>query len=131
MPISVTKIKPEFIDARGSISRIVDQDIYMLRSVLYITSKAGTKRGNHFHKKDAHYVYCVSGKFKYSEKNTQKSNAGIETVILEPGDIVLSKPMIAHVMEFIEDTVFLAITTERRNQKAYEYDTVRLDIPSQ
>ncbi len=130
MPIDVKKIIPEFVDERGFISRLVDQDKYPIRSVSYIQSKAGSIRANHSHKKDAHFVYCLSGKFKYSEKNMKNSEATIDSVILEPGDLVLSKPMIAHAMEFLEDTVFLAITTERRDQKSYERDTVRVNITS-
>ncbi len=130
MPIQIVKPKPEFIDNRGEITRIIDQDTYQIRTVLYITSKAGTKRANHFHKKDTHYIYCLSGKFKYSEKDMSNPNAKIETVILKSGDLVLSRPMIGHSVEFIEDSVFLAITSEKRDQEAYENDTVRIDLPS-
>lgn len=128
MAIKVTRSKPEFEDDRGYITRLVDTDKYPLRAVLYITSKKGTTRGNHYHKKDAHYVYCVSGKFKYSEKDMTKKNSKLETVILEPGDLVLSKPGVAHSMEFLEDTVFMAFTTERREQDQYEGDTTRIQI---
>lgn len=127
MAIKVTKIKPEFKDERGFISRLVDTDEYPLRAVLYITSKKGTVRGNHYHKKDAHFVYCLSGKFRYSEKNISK-NSKLESVILKPGDLVLSKPGIAHSMEFLEDSVFLAFTTEPREQDKYEEGTVRIKI---
>lgn len=128
MAIKVTHIKPEFKDGRGYISRLVDDDNLHLRAVLYITSKVGTTRGNHYHKKDAHYVYCLRGKFKYSEKDMKKPNSKIESVVLKPGDLVLSSPLVAHAMEFLEDTVFLAITTEPREQKKYEKDTVRLEL---
>lgn len=128
MAIKVTKIKPEFRDARGYISRLVDTDEYPLRAVLYITSKKGTVRGNHYHKKDAHFVYCLSGKFRYSEKNLASSHAKLESVVLKPGDLVLSKPGVAHSMEFLEDTVFLAFTTEPREQEKYEEGTVRIKI---
>lgn len=130
MPIQIIKPKPEFIDDRGAITRLIDQDDFSIHSVLYITSKAGTKRANHYHKKDTHYIYCLSGKFKYSEKNMSDYHAKTETVILGSGDLVKSTPMIAHSLEFIEDTVFLAITTENRDQEAYENDTVRVDLPS-
>lgn len=126
MPIKVTHIKPEFEDERGFISRLVDADDVHFRAVLLITSKAGTTRGNHYHKKDYHYVYCLSGKFRYSEKDMNKLSSKKESVILKPGDLVLSHPMIAHSMEFLEDTVFLAITTEPREHEKYEKDTVRL-----
>lgn len=128
MTINVTKTKPEFVDDRGFITRLVDQDEFPIRAVLYITGKKGTIRGIHYHKKDAHYVYCLSGRFRYSEKNMTKPDGKVESVILEPGDIVLSKPMMAHSMEFLEDTVFLAFTTERREQDQYEGDTLRIKI---
>jgi len=128
MAIKVTHTKPEFEDERGYITRLVNDDNLKLRAVLYITSKAGTQRGNHYHKTDYHYVYCLSGKFRYSEKDMSKANSPTESVILKPGDLVLSTPMVAHSMEFIEDTVFLAFTTEPREQNKYEYDTVRIKI---
>lgn len=128
MAIKVTHTKPEFEDYRGYITRLVNDDNLKLRAVLYITSKAGTERGNHYHKTDYHYVYCLSGKFRYSEKDMHNDNSPTESVILEPGDLVLSKPMVAHSMEFLEDTVFLAFTTEPRQQEKYEADTVRIKL---
>ncbi|MBI2599302.1 WxcM-like domain-containing protein [Candidatus Daviesbacteria bacterium] len=128
MPIKVIKNKPEFTDERGYITRLIDQDKYPLRAVLYIVSKKGSTRGNHYHKTDAHFVYCLSGKFRYSEKDMSKKNSKRESVILKPGDLVLSRPMVAHAMEFLEDSVFLAFTTEPREQDKYEGDLVRLKL---
>jgi len=125
MSIKVTKIKKEFVDARGFISRIIDQDKYKIRSVLYIKRKKGTRGADHYHKKDAHYIYVLSGKVSYGEVDTLKKKAKVEYVILKPGDVVLSKPKKAHTTIFLEDTVMLAFTTEKRNQKTYEKDTVR------
>ena len=84
MAIKVTHTKPEFVDERGFITRLMDQDKYPIRAVLYITGKKGTERGNHYHKKDAHFVYCLSGKFRYAEKNMDKKGAKKESVILRP-----------------------------------------------
>ena len=128
MAIVITKITPEFVDQRGEISRLIDQEEYPIRAVLWITQKKGTTRGNHYHKKDAHWVYCVSGKFRYSEKNSRDPDAKVESVVLKPGNLVLSKPGIIHSMEALEDTIFLAITPERRDQEQYEGDTVRIKI---
>lgn len=128
MPIKVTKTKPEFVDERGYITRLIDQDDYPMRAVLYIQSKKGSVRANHYHKTDAHYVYCLSGKFRYSEKDMRKPKSKLESVILKPGDVVLSRPMFAHAMEFLEDSVFLAFTTEPREQEKYEADLVRLKL---
>ncbi len=128
MAIKVTHVKPEFVDERGYISRLVDTDDYPIRAVLFITGKKGSIRGNHYHKTDAHFVYCIKGKFRYSEKDMTKKNARKQSVILKPGDVVLSKPGIAHSMEFLEDSQFLAITTEPREQNKYEADIIRLKL---
>lgn len=128
MAIKVTHTKPEFKDERGYIIRLVNDDSLKLKAVLYITSKAGAERGNHYHKTDYHYVYCLSGKFRYSEKDMHQANSKVESVILKPGDLVLSNPMVAHSMEFLEDTIFLAFTTETRDQDKYESDTVRMKV---
>lgn len=125
MAIKVTKITPEFSDSRGYISRIVDQDKIKIRGVLYIFSKKNSIRGNHYHKKDYHYIYCLKGHFIYSEKKVN-SRGSFSSVVLNPGDLVLTKPMTIHKMEFLKDTVFLAITTETREQESYEEDTVRI-----
>src|SRR3989344_7274243 len=125
MSIAVKNINPEFVDKRGYISRIIDQEKVKIRSVLIIESKKNSVRGNHYHKKEAHFIYCLSGKFKYSEKNIKNSNSKIASVILKPHDLVLTKPMFWHQMEFMEKTVFLAFTTETRDQNKYEADTVR------
>ena len=128
MAIKVLHLKPEFADFRGAITRIINEPKVKIQAVLLLTHKKGTVRGNHCHKKDCHWVYCLSGKFRYYEKDIRKKNAKASFVILKPGDLVLSQPHIAHAMEAMEDTVFLAITTEKRQQKHYEKDTVRLDI---
>lgn len=128
MPILIIKTKPEFEDDRGFITRLINDDEYPLKSVLYIKSKAGSIRANHYHKKDAHYAYCLSGKFRYVEKDLEAPDESAESAILNPGDMVLSHPMKVHAMEFLEDTVFLAFTTESRDQNKYEEDTVRVKL---
>ena len=128
MAIQVWKLTPEFKDKRGFIARLIDQDKFPLHSVLYIKSKKGTVRANHYHTKDVHYVFCVSGRFRYWEKDMRKAKAKLESVILKPGDMVLTQPMVAHAMEFLADTVFLAFTTEGRSQKQYEQEVVRIEL---
>ena len=128
MAINVVHTKPEFIDDRGGIARIIDQDKFPIRAVLRITSKAGTARANHYHKTDYHYIYIENGKCVYSEKDSHDSNAEVESVILESGDIVLSKPGIIHGVKFLKDTVFYAFTSERRGQTEYEKDIERIKI---
>ena len=128
MAINVLHCKPEFVDDRGGITRIVDQDKFAIRAVLRITSKAGSVRSNHYHKNDYHYLYVESGKCEYSEKPADKPHAKVETVTLKPGDLVLSSPGIIHAVKFLEDTILYAFTTEKRVQDKYEKDTKRITI---
>ena len=130
MTIKVKHLKPEFVDFRGAITRLINEPKIQIRAVLLLTHKKDTIRGNHYHKKDSHWVYCLSGKFRYYEKDIKKKSSKTYSVILKPGDLVYSKPGMAHAMEAIVDTVFLAITTEKRQQKNYEDDTVKHDIVS-
>ena len=128
MAIRVKHIKPEFVDERGGIARVVDQDKFPIRAILRITSKKGTTRANHFHKTDYHYIYVESGKCEYSEIDSKNKTGKAETVILESGDVVLSRPGIIHGVKFLEDTVIYAFTTERREQDMYEKDNKRIKI---
>ena len=62
MPIKIFKqIKPEFTDERGEIFKLLDDGKTVVKSVLLITCKKGAIRANHYHKKDSHYVYMLSG----------------------------------------------------------------------
>lgn len=128
MAIDVIRTKPEFIDDRGGITRIVDHDKFAIRAILRITSKAGSIRSNHYHKHDYHYIFIESGKCEYSEKSAYDRKAKVETVTLSPGDLVLSNPGIIHAVKFLQDTVLYAFTTEKRAQDYYEEDTERIEI---
>ena len=124
-------IKPEFIDERGGITRVLDDGKTVIRSVLLITCKKGSIRANHYHKKDSHYSYLLSGRMEYTEQPVDangKPQGKKETVIIEAGDMVYSPPMVIHAMNFLEDSSFLALATESRHQSAYEEDTVRVKL---
>lgn len=121
----IRDIKPEFVDPRGGITRVLDQD-FPLRSVLYITSKAGTVRSNHYHKTDSHWCWLLSGKAEYFEKPVEGGK--LETAAMKAGDMVFSAPMIIHAFRFTEDSVLMAFASKCRNQADYEADTVRLQL---
>ena len=118
-------IKPEFGDERGGITRILDVEAPM-HSVLYITSKAGSIRSNHYHKQDMHYCYLVSGKAEWYEKPVEGGE--LEKEILNAGDMVCTPPNVIHAVKFLEDTVLWAFSTQPRNQAHYEEDTVRVKL---
>lgn len=125
--IEVRKIKPSFVDERGSIAHVVDEGT-LLRSALLIVSKAGSIRANHYHKKDSHYVYMLDGEMEYTSKPMSDPKAKKESVVLVPGDLVYTPPMTGHAMRFLRDSIFLALATEARGHDAYEEDTVRIKL---
>ncbi len=123
----VKKIKPFHVDARGEMSHLLD-NISNITSVLYITCKKGAIRANHYHKKDTHHSYMVNGSMEYTYKELKIQNSKLKTIIVRVGEIVETPPMIMHAMRFLEDSSFIVLTTESRDQKKYEKDTVRVKL---
>lgn len=124
---------PEVVEERGILTRILDTE-EPIHSILYITSKAGSTRSNHYHKQDTHYCYIISGKAEWHEKPVEggpdaSGGAGQEEVaVLEAGDMIRTPPNVIHAVKFLEDTVFLAFSTQPRNREHYEEDTVRVKL---
>jgi quercetin dioxygenase-like cupin family protein len=127
MAIQVVRgIKPEFVDERGGITKILDDGRTIIKSVLIITSKQGAIRANHYHKQDSHYVYMLSGSMEYTERPVGGTKK--ESIIVKKGDMVYSPPMVEHAMKFLEESAFLTLATEWRKQEAYEEDLVRVKL---
>jgi oxalate decarboxylase/phosphoglucose isomerase-like protein (cupin superfamily) len=124
--IDVLNVKPFYIDDRGKMYYLSDEKI-KITNVLLITCKKGAVRANHYHKNDSHYVYLLEGKMRYVTQDIHRKN-DIESVILKKGDLVYTPSMLIHAMKFLENSKFLALTTETRGQEAYEKDTVRVKI---
>lgn len=121
-----TKIKLEkpFVDARGMIQPLVDMD---MKSALMISSRKGTVRANHYHKTDWHYCYVIHGAIDYIERPVGSKGKGRKTRIKE-GELFWTPPMVEHAMVFVEDTLFLTLSRNKRSQKAYEEDLVRVEV---
>lgn len=98
-----------------------------ITSALLIVSKKGSIRANHYHKKDTHFVYLLSGAFEYSEKSAVNKKTRKKNSLILPGYLVTTPPMTLHAMKFLKDSVMIALTTEPRDQKDYEKDTVRIN----
>lgn len=120
----IVTLEPPFVDARGFIQPLVD---LAMRSALLIHSKKGTVRANHYHRTDWHYCYVVSGSIEYSYRPTG-SNSAPELTLVKAGQMFFTPAMVDHAMKFPEDTVFLVLSGNQRNQEAYEADTVRIEL---
>ena len=93
-----------------------------------ITSKKGSRRGDHYHKESEQYVYVLSGKMQLI---TQKLGGEPLQTMLESGDLVHTPPLESHAFLSLEDSTFLAISKGPRGGKTYEDDTYRLSKPLQ
>lgn len=123
----VKKVKPFFIDNRGEMSYLLNHEI-PFTSALLITCKKGAVRANHYHKKDTHFSYMLKGKMEYYYKDLKSKTQKINKVIVSEGEIVETPPMTIHTMKFLTSSVFIALTTEKRNRRRYEKDTVRTHL---
>ena len=121
----IKNIKPEVADERGIIANILEEPI---SHVAIITSKAGSIRGNHYHPKQVQYVYLISGKYENLSKDLNKKNAKIESKIIEPGDLVITFPMVAHSMRFLEDSVLLNLVPGHRDSDKFSEHTKKYKL---
>ena len=117
---TVKEIKPAFEDERGIIANILEEPI---SHVAIITSKKDSIRANHYHPKQIPYIYLISGSYESTSKDLNKSDSKVEKVIVKPGDLVITPPMIAHAMRFLEDSVMLNLTTGQRDSKNFSEHT--------
>lgn len=107
-------------DYRGDITNVLETPVdQKVRHVTLITSKQGAVRANHVHRHDSHWSYLISGLFEYSARDGGR----LETVRITPGMWVYTPPATPHAMRFLEDSVFLAFTTQPRDDGRYDADT--------
>ena len=120
----LVNLEKPFVDLRGSIQPLVDS---IMKSAVMIHSKAGSLRANHYHKTDWHYCYVISGKIEYYYKELN-SDISPELLIVEKGNMVFTPPLVEHCMKFPEDTLFLTLSRNPRDQETYELDVIRTNL---
>lgn len=113
-----------FEDQRGMILPLADEP---MKSAVLITSKKGTVRANHFHKTDWHYCYMLKGSMDYYHRPVGEKSPPSLTKINE-GDLFFTPPLVEHAMVFTEDSSFVCLGKNSREQEAYESDVVRVDL---
>lgn len=123
----IKKVKPFHVDERGEMSHLLDSKIPITGAVL-ITCKKGSIRANHYHKTDTHYSYMLKGKMAYYYRSLNTKDKKLHKVIVKEGDVVHTPPKMLHAMKFLEDSVFIALSTEPRSRRTYERGTVRVKL---
>ena len=120
----LVELTKPYVDNRGCIQPLVD---LMMKSAVMIESKAGSLRANHYHKTDWHYCYVITGKIEYFHRELN-SKEEPELIVVEKGNMIFTPPMVEHCMKFPEDTLFLTLSRNPRDQETYESDVVRIDL---
>lgn len=122
----IVELDAPFVDERGAIYPIVDE---VMESCVIINSKTGTVRANHYHKTDWHYCYVMEGRIEYHFRATGNTNTP-SVVTINKGQCFFTPPMVDHAMVFTQDTIFLTLGRNPRDQATYEADIERIDLVS-
>ena len=107
----------EFIDSRGKISNYELTEAINL--IGYIESKKGTVRANHFHPVQEQKCLLIKGQYISIYKDLLESNSPKITHIINPGDMVITRPNVAHTMVFTQDSIFLNLVRGEREHSNY------------
>ena len=122
--MNIQQIKLTFEDSRGTITDIVEQIDF--NGATIISSKAGSIRGNHYHKESVQYIYVLEGRMISRSK---KMGEKLTEVVVQRGDLISHEKHEAHMFEALEDTTFLVLSSGLRTGKDYEKDTFRISRP--
>jgi nucleoside-diphosphate-sugar epimerase/SAM-dependent methyltransferase/quercetin dioxygenase-like cupin family protein len=107
----------EFKDYRGKISNFELTEPVNL--IGYIESKKGTIRANHFHPIQEQKCLLIKGRYISVHKDLLSKDSEKITQIVKPGEIVITKPNVAHTMIFLEDSILLNLVRGEREHKNY------------
>jgi quercetin dioxygenase-like cupin family protein len=117
-------LEPAHVDDRGSIQPLLER---LMRSAQLITSKKGAVRANHYHKTDWHYCYLITGSMEYYERPVDAKTPP-KKFLVKAGQMVFTPPLAEHAMKFLEDSTWLTLSRNPRDQEAYEKDVVRVRL---
>jgi len=120
----IIELEEPFQDDRGFIQMLVNTPI---KNVTLIQSNKGAIRANHYHITDWHYMYMLHGQADYYYKPAD-SDQDPEIIIWKKGQLIFTPPMEVHTTVFTEDSLFIAISRNPRDQEAYEADVKRVEL---
>ncbi len=113
----IFKGRNEFIDKRGKISNFeLPEPINLIG---YIESKKSTVRANHFHPIQEQKCLLVKGQFISIYKDLINKKTNRVTHVVNEGDLIVTKPNVAHTMVFTKDSIFLNLVRGEREHKNY------------
>ena len=113
----VRKGEKEFIDNRGKISNHELPEPINLIGL--IESKKGTVRANHYHPIQEQKCLVTKGQFISVYQDLLNKNSPKITHVVNEGELIVTKPNVAHAMVFPKDTVFLNLVRGEREHDNY------------
>ena len=121
---SVKTIESAYTDERGSIFNMFEGPI---NHIAHITCNKGAVRANHYHKELHQYMYCLSGEFEsWSCDIDDPENK--KMIIVKPGMIIDTPPMVAHAQRFTMKSEVIALSTLERSEGQYEDDACSFQV---
>ncbi len=116
----------EFVDERG---RITNYELpEPINWIGWIESKMGTVRANHWHPIQQQKCILISGRYISVFQDLKTPNAPMTTQLMEPGDVVVTEPLVAHTMVFLEDSLFLNLVNGEREHDNYGKHTLPYEL---
>ena len=113
----IYKGENEFIDFRGKISNFeLTESINLIG---YIESKKRTIRANHYHPIQEQKCLLIKGQFISIYKSLLNKRSHQITHLVNEGDLIVTKPNVAHAMVFTKDSIFLNLVRGEREHKNY------------
>ena len=107
----------EFVDQRGKISNYeLTEPINLIG---YIESKKGTIRANHYHPIQEQKCILIKGQFISVYRDLLNDKTQKITHVVNEGDLIVTKPNVAHAMVFSKDSIFLNLVRGEREHKNY------------
>lgn len=121
------KIKSAFTDKRGHIFDIWVEPVHHIGIVTY---EKGTVRAKHYHKLSGQSNYVIKGKLKLVVKNMTIKNSSLQTLTLNPGEMVIVPPNWYHAFTALvpSDMLFATSGSRKHGSKEYEEDTYRVEL---
>jgi hypothetical protein len=123
--IELTQLGEVFEDSRGRIQNILEQPC---GGVSIIESKAGTRRSDHWHESDGHWLIVLEGRMDYYERPVGSTDPPAHRTI-EQGEMVWTGPGIEHATLFPVFTRLLSMSLRPRDKSSHEQDVRRLAEP--
>ncbi len=113
----VFKGRDQFVDNRGKIDNFeLPEPINLIG---HIVSKKGSVRANHFHPVQEQKCLLVKGQFVSVYKDLINKKTKKITHVVNEGDLIVTKPNVAHAMAFTKNSIFLNLVRGEREHKNY------------